>query len=206
MAITETLTRKKMTLAEFLALPEDDTSPVKYELEFGELVEVTRPAWEHNELAHELEHIIRSYVRAKKLGRVSGDILVVLDEEKDLSYAPDIVFVATEHLDRIREGRVYGPPDLVVEILSPSTAYRDIGKKKRIYHAYKVQWYWLVDMDRQTIEEHKWTSEGYLLTQVVLPSEVFRPKLFPDLTIDLRELMGLKENETVQKRSKKRRR
>ncbi|MFN3421277.1 MAG: Uma2 family endonuclease [Armatimonadota bacterium] len=189
MTKTMTIVRPKMSLTEFLSLPEDDTSPVKYELEFGELVEVTRPTWEHNELAHELEHIIRSYVRSKRLGRVSGDILVILDEERDLSYAPDIVFVATEHLDRIREGRVYGAPDLVVEILSPTTAHRDVGIKKRIYHAYGVQWYWVVDMERKTVEEYRWMEEGYLLTQVVLPNEVFQPKAFPDLTIDLQALL-----------------
>ncbi len=203
-----TIVRPKMSLSEFLALPEDDTSPVKYELEFGELVEVTRPTWEHNELAHELEHIIRNYVRSKRLGRVSGDILVILDEERDLSYAPDIVFVATEHLDRIREGRVYGAPDLVVEILSPTTAHRDVGIKKRIYHTYGVQWYWVVDMERKTVEEYRWTGEGYLLTQVVLPNEVFQPKAFPDLTIDFQDLFGIEgqEGKAEEKKSKHRRR
>lgn len=203
MAISETLTKQKMSLAEFLSLPEDDSSPVKYQLEFGELVEVTRPTWEHNELAHELEHAIRQYVRSRRLGRVSGDILVILDEAKDLAYAPDIVFVATENLERIREGKVDGSPDLVVEVLSPTTMHEDVGKKKRIYHAYGVQWYWIVDMERQVIEEYRWTSEGYLLTQVVLPNETFHPKLFPELEIDLQALMGLKGE---RKSSKKRRR
>ena len=200
MAISETLAKQKMSLADFLSLPEDDSSPVKYELEFGELVEVTRPTWEHNELAHELEHAIRQYVRSRRLGRVSGDILVILDEAKDLAYAPDIVFVATENLERIREGKVYGPPDLVVEVLSPTTMQRDVGKKKRIYHAYGVQWYWVVDMERQVIEEYRWTPEGYLLTQVVLPDEIFRPKLFPELEINLKELMGLEETKSPKKR------
>ncbi|MFA0782375.1 Uma2 family endonuclease [Fervidibacter sacchari] len=203
MAITETLEKRKMSLTEFLSLPEDDSSPVKYELEFGELVEVTRPTWEHNELIFALGALLQQYVRSRRLGRVSGDVLVILDEAKDLAYAPDIVFVATENLERIREGKVYGPPDLVVEVLSPTTMQRDVGKKKRIYHAYGVQWYWVVDMERQVIEEYRWTPEGYLLTQVVLPDETFRPKLFPELEINLRALMGLEE-ET--KSPKKRRR
>ena len=203
MAITETLEKRKMSLTEFLSLPEDDSSPVKYELEFGELVEVTRPTWEHNELIFALGALLQQYVRSHRLGRVSGDVLVILDEAKDLAYAPDIVFVATENLNRIKEGKVYGPPDLVVEVLSPTTMQRDVGKKKRIYHAYGVQWYWVVDMERQVIEEYRWTPEGYLLTQVVLPDETFRPKLFPELEINLRTLMGLEE-ET--KSLKKRRR
>ncbi|MCS3918679.1 Uma2 family endonuclease [Fervidibacter sacchari] len=203
MAITEISAKRKISLAEFLSLPEDDSSPVKYELEFGELVEVTRPTWEHNELIFALGALLQQYVRSRRLGRVSGDVLVILDEAKDLAYAPDIVFVATENLERIREGKVYGPPDLVVEVLSPTTMQRDVGKKKRIYHAYGVQWYWVVDMERQVIEEYRWTPEGYLLTQVVLPDETFRPKLFPELEINLRALMGLEE-ET--KSPKKRRR
>jgi len=203
MAITEISAKRKIYLAEFLSLPEDDSSPVKYELEFGELVEVTRPTWEHNELIFALGALLQQYVRSRRLGRVSGDVLVILDEAKDLAYAPDIVFVATENLERIREGKVYGPPDLVVEVLSPTTMQRDVGKKKRIYHAYGVQWYWVVDMERQVIEEYRWTPEGYLLTQVVLPDETFRPKLFPELEINLKALMGLEE-ET--KSPKKRRR
>ena len=190
-----TITRPKMTLAEFLALPEDDSSPVKYELEFGELVETARPSWEHNELVIALAAQIQQYVRAHRLGRISSDILVVLDEEKGLAYAPDVVFVATEHLDKIREGRVYGPPDLVVEILSPTTVHRDVGIKKRIYHAYGVQWFWVVDMERKTVEEYRWTEEGYLLTQVVLPGEIFQPKAFPGLTIDLQSLLGVEGQE-----------
>ncbi|MEJ7613330.1 MAG: Uma2 family endonuclease [Candidatus Fervidibacter sacchari] len=203
MAITEISAKRKISLAEFLSLPEDDSSPVKYELEFGELVEVTRPTWEHNELIFALGALLQQYVRSRRLGRVSGDVLVILDAAKDLAYAPDIVFVATENLERIREGKVYCPPDLVVEVLSPTTMQRDVGKKKRIYHAYGVQWYWVVDMERQVIEEYRWTPEGYLLTQVVLPDETFRPKLFPELEINLRALMGLEE-ET--KSPKKRRR
>ena len=178
MAITETLEKRKMSLTEFLSLPEDDSSPVKYELEFGELVEVTRPTWEHNELIFALGALLQQYVRSHRLGRVSGDVLVVLDEAKDLAYAPDIVFVATENLNRIKEGKVYGPPDLVVEVLSPTTMQRDVGKKKRIYHAYGVQWYWVVDMERKVIEEYRWTPEGYLLTQVVCLTKLFARSCF----------------------------
>lgn len=201
-----TITRPKMTLAEFLALPEDDSSPVKYELEFGELVEMTRPSWEHNELIIALAAQIQQYVRVHRSGRVSSDILVILDEERDLAYAPDIVFVATEHLDRIREGRVYGPPDLVVEVLSPTTAHRDVGVKKRVYHAYSVQWFWVVDMERKTVEEYRWTEEGYLLTQVVLPGEVFEPKAFPGLKIDLQSLLEEVEGQKAKPSEKKRKR
>ncbi|MCX7969573.1 MAG: Uma2 family endonuclease, partial [Armatimonadetes bacterium] len=73
--------------------------------------------------------------------------------------------------------------------------------------AYGVQWYWVVDMERKTVEEYRWTEEGYLLTQVVLPNEVFQPKIFPGLTIDLQSLFGVEEREVkpTEKKSKRRR-
>lgn len=199
------LTRPKMTVAEFLALPEDDSSPVKYELEFGELVEMTRPLWDHNEGVLAIAFILWQFVRSRRLGRVNTDVLVVLDEVAGVVLAPDIVVLLAEHLDRLREGCVYGPPDLVVEVLSPTTALRDMGVKKRLYHTYGVPWYWLIDLERRVIEEYQWTPDGYLLTQVVLPGEVFRPKLFPDLTIDLRVLLGEAEEEPKPSPPKRRR-
>ncbi len=64
---------------------------------------------------------------------------------------PDILFVAREHSDRIDE-RVYGPPDLVVEVLSPSTRRADRHEKFYEYAQAGVGEYWMVDPDARTIE------------------------------------------------------
>lgn len=181
-----TATKVRMMLQEFLALPEDDLK--HFELEYGELIEVGRPTFEHNEWVIELAHAIMAHVRHNGLARVSGDTLVIFDPSEDLSYAPDIVFVATEHLDRIREGRVWGAPDLVVEFLSPTTASRDYGIKMDAYFRYGVPWYWIVHPDDLTLVEYRYTPDGYLRTQTVLAGQVFRPGCFPGLEIDLQRL------------------
>lgn len=181
-------TKTKMTLQEFLSLPEDSLQ--RFELEYGELVEVNRPTFEHNELAGELEHVIRAHVRAQGLGRVSHDVYVLFDPVEDLGYAPDIIFVATEHLDRLQEGRLWGAPDLVVEVLSPSTADRDHGIKMDVYFRYGVPWYWIVHPDDFTIEEYRYTPDGYLRTQTILAGQIFHPGRFPGLEINLQTLIG----------------
>ncbi len=61
-------------------------------------------------------------------------------------------------------------------------------------------------MERKTVEEYRWTEEGYLLTQVVLLGEVFQPKAFPGLTIDLQSLFGIEEQEVKASGKKPRRR
>jgi Uma2 family endonuclease len=176
-----------MSLSEFLDTPEDETGP-KYELEYGELIEMTRPTFEHNELLLSLSSILLPYIRTHNLGRLSQDIMVVLDEPRELAYAPDLVFVATEHLDCIRSGRVYGAPDLVVEVLSPSTASRDHLTKLDVYLKSGIPWYWIVDPKGPGIEEYSATDSGYLRTATIESNDTFRPGIFPDLSIDLESL------------------
>ncbi len=185
MASPATPAVRRMSLSEFLALPEDGP---KYELEYGELIEVTRPTFEHNELLGILFSILLAHIRANRLGRISMDIVVLLDEAADLAFAPDLIFVSAEHLDCIRGGRVYGPPDLVVEILSPSTASRDHLTKLSAYFEAGVPWYWIVDPDVPGIEEYQATPHGYLRTTTVKAGEPFQPGIFPNLKIDLKAL------------------
>ena len=171
---------RRMSLVEFLAEDEDEIGP-KCELEYGGVIELMRPTFEHNELSGILSGILLPHIRANNLGRLSQDIIVVLDEDRELAYAPDLVFVAAEHLHRIRDGRVYGAPDLVVEILSPSTASRDHLTKLDAYLKSGIPWYW--------IEEYRATDGGYLRTTTVESNDIFQPGIFPGLTIDLATLI-----------------
>jgi len=85
----------------------------------------------------------------------------VLSEEKRYT---------AQDFDRLPEGPPYyqliveGPPDVVVEILSPSTAYYDLIVKKEVYERAEVKEYWLLDPNRKTFEIYKNTEEGFKLT------------------------------------------
>ena len=180
--------RARVTLAEYLALPEGQPN---YEFEKGELIRMNPPHARHQDLLLALGSELRSYILRLKLGRIWPEIELRLSGQR--VYIPDLVFLATAHLDRYSDatGRLHGAPDLVVEILSPATRRRDRTSKLRAYQGAGVAWYWIVDPDSLWIEEYRYIPEGYVLAQSIPPGETFAPGLFPELRIDLAALLGV---------------
>ena len=111
---------------------------------------------------------------------------MVLDDENGVQ--PDLVYVSRGRLDIISRRGIEGAPDLVVEILSPSTRARDRGIKLRRYAAAGVPHYWIVDPCSRELEARRLTERGYELSGKLGPGSVFRSELFPDLEIPIDEL------------------
>lgn len=177
--------RKMWTQAEFRQLPE---GPPFYELESGVLIEMARPKGRHQEIIGHLFSAITPFLRQHKLGKIWPEVEV--DVLPTHTYVPDLTYLATDHLARFADDiAIQGPPDLVVEVLSPSTAVHDKSRKLITYQKSGVPWYWLID-EELLIIEYKNTPEGYLLTQIIAPPDTFSPQLFPGLTLNLAELMG----------------
>ncbi len=180
--------RRNVTWEEYLALPE---GPPYYEFEDGELIMMTRPHGRHQKILMRLVGVLDTHIVADGLGSIWMEIVVQFPHHAR-GYIPDLVYLVSEHLDRFweRDGRIHGTPDLVVEILSPSTRRRDRTQKMQVYQQAGVPWYWLVEQDDLTIEEFELTARGYLANQLIPPGVPFQPTLFPGLTIDLAALMG----------------
>ncbi len=179
---------KRISLAEFLNLPEQASETSHLELLNGEVIEMAKPSWEHNELILGLGSVLKPLLRRHGLGRLSIDCLVVLDEELGVALAPDIVYLSTEKASLLQRGRVYGVPDLVVEVFSPSSEVYDRVHKMQVYHRYGVPWVWLIALEPLHLEEYQWSEEGYVLVQAVAGDQPFRPRLFPELSFTLSEL------------------
>lgn len=180
------LKRIPMTVEEFRRLPE---GPPFYDFVRGEAIEVNKPTGRHWLIATRLGNLLYEHVKAHHLGLVYGEIDVELTE--DLSYGPDIVYLNAAHVDRYDEesGDLHGVPDLIVEITSPSTAAYDRVDKFNDYFNAGVPWYWMVDQDSLAIEEYQWTPAGYVRTASVATGQVFRPKVFPRMELNLKQLM-----------------
>jgi Uma2 family endonuclease len=138
----------KLGVVEYFDL-EETTRPM--ELEYGVVREPPMPAFGHQLISARLTALLYAHVEEFGLGQLSSPVDVVLDAEAALVVQPDIVFVSNDRLAIVRE-RVWGAPDLVVEILSPWTARRDRTIKLAWYRQYGVRECWLVDPNRRTIE------------------------------------------------------
>jgi Uma2 family endonuclease len=134
--------RRRLTLEEYLS-GEETNRPM--ELDFGVVREPAAPSWSHQLVVGRTFVSLYEHVSHSKLGRVvQSPIDVILDRERELVVQPDIVFVATSRL-HICADRVWGAPDLTVEVLSSSTARHDSTVKLAWFQHYGVRECWLVD-------------------------------------------------------------
>jgi Uma2 family endonuclease len=102
-------------------------------------------------MATRLLALLYAHVQQEGIGEVLSPMDVVLDEVAALVVQPDLVFVTQERRGIIRE-RIWGPPDLVVEILSPHTERRDRTTKVAWYRRYGVRECWLINVKHQWVE------------------------------------------------------
>jgi Uma2 family endonuclease len=139
----------KLSVGEYFSLPE---SLRPMELVYGYVREPPAPRYGHQSVVTRHAALLYQHVREHQLGEVCvAPVDVVLDEASALVIQPDVVFVAAAHRDRIRD-RVWGPPDLVVEVLSRGTAKRDRTTKVAWYARYGVTECWLVDVTYRFVE------------------------------------------------------
>lgn len=139
----------RLRVDEYFDLPE---SLRPMELVYGIVREPPAPRYGHQSVVTHLGALLDQHVRERDLGTVCvSPIDVVLDKGAALVVQPDIVFVAKAHLDRINE-RIWGAPDLVVEVLSARTALRDRTTKLAWYAHYGVAECWLVGPGHREID------------------------------------------------------
>ena len=134
------------TLDDWRALPEGTNA----ELVRGEIVMSLAPSVSHQVVVARLNAALYAYVEARGVGIVMTSPLDVRLSETD-AYQPDIAFVSTERLGRLGEQEIDGAPDLVVEVLSPSTGYYDLTAKRKVYEEAGVREYWIADPVEKTV-------------------------------------------------------
>ena len=101
---------------------------------------------------------ITMYVKSKKLGQTRVAPYDVFLSAKNV-FQPDICFIANENLHKIEADGLHGAPDLVVELLSPSTSKYDLDEKKDVYERYGVKEYFIIEPATKSIE-HYWLVNG----------------------------------------------
>ena len=176
-------TPDRYTYKDYLLIDDDK----RYEILRGGLIMVPAPFTIHQRLLRNIEDILWNFVKEKKLGEVLvAPTDVVLSE--DIVVQPDILFISKEGLDIIKEAAIMGSPDLIVEIISPSSASYDTVEKRDIYEEYGVKEYWLVFPQEKAIEVLTLEDGVYRELCKGRKTGVVRSKIIVGLEVDLKEV------------------
>jgi Uma2 family endonuclease len=135
-------------------LPEDGN---RHEAIGGELYMTATPVIRHQLISHRLQVALDRILVESGIGLVMSAPVGVEFPATGEGVQPDIVFVSKARRGIIGDDWIRGAPDLVIEILSPSTAHRDRGIKLRLYERQGVEEYWIVDLDAEAVEV--WTFD-----------------------------------------------
>ena len=171
---------RKMTYEEFLAWADEDTLAEWVALpggEVGEVVMYSPASRQHQNMADFLLKVVGTYVESHNLGMViSAPFQMRLEHGRE----PDLLFVAREHLERLKQTYLDGPADLAVEIVSPESVGRDRGEKFYEYERGGVPEYWLIDPQTKRAEFYQLTAAGQYR---LVPSDaegVYRSAVLPN--------------------------
>jgi Uma2 family endonuclease len=164
-----------------------ETQPGYWILVRGVPMPSPSPSRRHQEVSLRLELLLVEAVRRTGIGWVYDAPLDVKLRE-DTVYQPDLLVVLKEHADRLRETHIEGAPDLIVEILSPSTAHLDLLEKRYDYAQAGVQEYWVVDPDTRRVEIYRLEGDRFVLANTARERGRVRSGLIPGLEVDLEDL------------------
>lgn len=172
---------KRYTYSDYKNLDVDDH--FLYELINGELVQKSAPSPRHQIISGNLYVAMKSYVSGNKLGTVLYAPVDVFVDDYNVPQ-PDLLFVNNEHKEYITADGVFGPPDLVVEIVSPSSITRDRVVKMRVYRGFGIPEYWIVDPKYASIEIYQLMETDYELYSVAVEKGSVQSKILDGFIVN----------------------
>lgn len=177
-------TERRFTYQDLLDLPADGK---RYEILDGALAVNAAPNTAHQRTVRNLAAVLHAHVRAQRLGEVFVAPYDVLLADTTV-VEPDLVFVSSARSEIILPAHIRGLPDLVVEVLSPSTARVDLQVKWQLYARYGIPHYWVFDSLEREAVAYVLKGPAYQETLVVRGAEPFAAPPFSDLAIPLGEV------------------
>lgn len=179
------ITQTRMTAREFMAQPE---SSEHVELIAGEFVMSPTPKFKHQNISLNSAVELRGKVPHGKV--VISPMDVYLDDENVVQ--PDVFWVSgvDSRCKLGDDGYWHGAPDLVVEVLSPSTALRDHGIKFALYERFGTREYWLIDPDGEFVEVFHHDGEVFRRAGAFGRDAAFALSVLPDVTVQVSALFA----------------
>lgn len=177
-----------MTSRQFIELGEDPAG-IRLELVNGEVAVTPNVTPEHSFVNIMLGSFIGRHILQHNLGRLYGDVDTLFGKH-DVR-RPDIIFFSTARLHLVGKKAMEGPPDLCVEIISPSSETIDKVDKYEQYQAAGVAHYWIIDPIERTARAFKLVNDAYHPAGEGRDQETVHFPPFMDLAIALGRLSHL---------------
>ncbi len=174
----------RLNYEDFCLLPNNGR---RYEIIDGELFVTPSPLWRHQNVLTNLLLSLGEFVKKQDLGKVVPAPMDVVLSDYDV-VEPDILYISKTRGSIVTDNNVQGAPDLVVEILSESTAKVDRTTKLKLYARYGVAEYWVVDPATCSVEIYRLVSGGYELVSQLDSSRSLTSPLFPGFSLALSKL------------------
>src|SRR3989442_711980 len=174
---------RRWTYEEYYKLDDDQ----RYEIIDGNLLMAPAPDTWHQDWSRELSMLLVTHVKRHKLGKVFvAPVDVVLDDENTVQ--PDLVFISSDNLGIIKRRAIFGTPNLLVELISPSSVRRDRYDKKDLYARFGVKEYWIGDPANKSLEILTLKQGNYELHSCAEEKGKLTSLLLPGLEFDLSEI------------------
>ena len=173
----------KFTYDDYLNTPDD----TRYELLDGELVALSSPEEFHQSVSIQLGAKLFLFTSEHSLGRIYHAPFDVVLSNIDV-VQPDLIFVSNERADIITPANIQDAPDLVVEILSPSTATRDKTFKRSLYAKHGITEYWMVDQTEKTITVLRLGEHGFEVINTYGEGEILTSPTLQGFTLNLDDI------------------
>ncbi|MBI2968369.1 MAG: Uma2 family endonuclease [Bacteroidetes bacterium] len=158
-----------------------------FELINGLVREPPTPGYEHQSLSGNIYWNLRSFLNKTGLGiALIAPLDVVLDEK--VVVQPDLLFILNIRKSIIKEKNIRGNPDLVIEVVSPSSIHHDTVTKKSLYEKYGIPEYWIVYPDEKIVDVFVLKNGKYKLQPEVNESGKLKSSVLKGFSIELKKI------------------
>src|SRR5438093_5178960 len=175
---------KPFTYDDYLSLPDDGK---RYEVIDGNLTMTPAPVPRHQEILLTLSARLLLFVDNNSLGRIYISPIDLALSLVDV-VQPDILFVAKNRMHIVATKNIVGIPNLVVEILSPSSNRRDREEKLNLYQRYGLPEYWIVDLETRTVEVYLYAESRLEKVETLKTGDQLFSRQVPGLIVEVAEV------------------
>jgi Uma2 family endonuclease len=183
---------KILTYEAYLALPE---TKQRYEIVDGMLIMPPAPTPDHQWILKRISSRLDNFVEERDLGVVLfAPVDLLIQREPLRTRQPDVLYLSAERTGIRGRAELRGlqfleiPPDLVVEVLSPSNTRRDIEGKLEDYRRIGVRECWLASPEAETVEIMSLSAQETGMTSIFGVNDSLRSQVLGDFTLGLREV------------------